>query len=62
MVNGLDISKKPEQLPSKRACLLCLAGKMHESFNKTTDTRAARSLERIYADISGIKSKTKRGH
>ena len=35
---------------------------MHESFHKTTDTRATRPLERIHADISGIKSKSARGY
>lgn len=61
-VYGLDLGEKSQKPPGEKACLPCLAGKMHESFNKTTDTRASRPLERIHADISGIKAKTKRGY
>jgi len=62
-VNRIDISglREPKQ-PGDQACTGCLAGKIHESFHKTTDTRATRPLERIHADISGIKSKSSRGN
>jgi hypothetical protein len=62
-VNGIVISgpREPKQ-PGDQACTGCLAGKMHESFHKTTDTRATRPLERIHVDISGIKSKSSRGN
>ena len=43
-------------------CLPSVAGKMHESFSRTTDTRATKLLECIHADISGIEPKTKCGH
>ena len=62
-VEGIDISGPREtKQPGDHACAGCLAGKMHESFHKTTDTRATRPLERIHADISGIKSKLARGY
>ena len=40
--------------PGDQACEGCLAGKMKESFNKTTDNRSGIKLRRLHADISGI--------
>ena len=61
-VDGLDLGRKPDRPAGETACLPCLAGKMYESFSKATDTRATRPLECIHANISGIKTKTKRGY
>ena len=62
-VSGMDISGTMEpELPGEHACVPCLAGKMHESFHKTTDNRATEALVRIHADISGIKSTSVRGY
>jgi hypothetical protein len=36
------------------ACESCLAGRMKESFNKTTDSRMDVRLRRLHCDISGI--------
>src|SRR5277367_2883778 len=38
----------------RRACESCLAGKMKESFNKKTNTRATVKGQRLHADTSGI--------
>src|SRR6266487_3600785 len=62
-VSGMDIAGNKElKLPGEQACTSCLAGRMHESFNKTTDNRATESLERIHADISGIRTTSLRGY
>ena len=62
VVDGLDLGRKPDRPAGETAYLPCLAGKIHESFSKATDTRATKPLERIHANISGIKTKTKRGY
>jgi hypothetical protein len=63
-VSSMEISGSTQgQLPGEVTCLPCLAGKIHESFNnKSTDTRATQPLERIHADISGIKPLSTRGY
>ena len=44
------------------ACEPCLAGKMKESFNKSTDSREEVKLRRIHCDLSGIRVKSIRGY
>jgi hypothetical protein len=62
-MSGIDIvGAKEPKLPREQACKPCLAGKIHESFHKTTDNRATEPLVRIHTDISGIKTKTTRGY
>jgi hypothetical protein len=59
----MDISGTEEpELLGEHACVPCLAGKIHESFHKTTDNRATEALVRIHVDISGIKTKSIRGY
>ena len=61
--DGVEFRKvKPADQPAgETACEACLAGKMKESFNKTTDNRQQVKVRRLHADISGIKVKSLRG-
>jgi hypothetical protein len=58
---GVSYSK-PSVQPGDEACEACLAGKMKESFNKTTDNRSDIKLRRLHADISGILPASFRGY
>jgi hypothetical protein len=50
---------KPRDLPAgETVCEACLAGRIKESFNKTTDNRKQLKVQRLYANISGIKSRS----
>ncbi len=53
---------KRKLLKGERACDACLAGKMKESFNKKTDKRQGKKVQRLHADLSGIHSKSVRGY
>jgi hypothetical protein len=54
---------KPGGLPAgETACEACLAGRMKELFNKTTDNREQLKVRKLHADISGIKSRSTRGY
>jgi Reverse transcriptase (RNA-dependent DNA polymerase)/GAG-pre-integrase domain len=61
--DGVEFRKiRPADQPAgETACEACLAGKMKESFNKTTDNRQQVKVRRLHADISGIKVKSIRG-
>jgi hypothetical protein len=57
------VKPKPGDLPAgETACEACLAGRINESFNKTTDNREQLKVQRLHADISGIKSCSTRGY
>jgi hypothetical protein len=52
------IKPKPGDLPAgETACEACLAGRIKESFNKTTDNREQLKVRRLYTNISDIKSR-----
>ena len=61
--DGVEFRKvrAADQPAGETACEACLAGKMKESFNKTTDNRQQTKVRRLHADISGIKVKSLRG-
>ena len=44
------------------ACEGCQAGKMRESFHKTTDSRSDQKAYRLHMDISGIKNTSIKGY
>ena len=46
----------------EHACEECLAGKMAESFHKTTDSRSDQLGYRLHCDLSGIKVPSIRGY
>ncbi|RFU23823.1 hypothetical protein B7463_g12518, partial [Scytalidium lignicola] len=51
-----------ELLPGDTACEACLAGRMKESFNKTTDSCTDVLGRRLHCDISGIKAWSVQGY
>ena len=59
---GLDTFRKADKVVGEHACEECLAGKMSESFNKTTDCRSEQKGYRLHCDISGKKTKSVRGY
>ena len=59
---SFPVPKASEQLPGDDACEGCCAGKMKESFNKSTDSRAVLPGLRLHADLSGIKAPSIRGY
>lgn len=61
-VKGVKLPKSPSLPPGSTACESCLAGQMKEHFNKKTDTRSKVKIQRIHADISGIKPESFRGN
>jgi hypothetical protein len=57
------IKPKPKDLPaSETACKACLAGRIKELFNKTTDNREQLKVQRLHTNISGIKSHSTQGY
>ena len=58
---GVQHFRKKEQA-GESACEACLAGRMKETFNKTTDNCAQVKIRRLHTDISGIKAKSIRGY
>ena len=53
---GVLSTKRGTLVVGETACEGCLAGRIKESFNKTTDNRQQVKARKIYADISGIKA------
>ena len=58
---GVQLSRKNQPV-GDTMCEACLAGKMKESFRKSTDSRTSRPIRRLHADLSGIKSHSIRGY
>ena len=52
---------KRKLLKGETACDTCLAGKIKESFNKKTDKREEKKVQRLHANLSSIHSKLVRG-
>jgi len=61
-VKGIELLNIPPRPPGNTACEGCLAGQMKEHFNKKTDTRSKVKIQRIHADISGIRPESFRGY
>ena len=61
---GVELKKERggDQPAREKACELCLASKIKESFIKKTNQRKTQKLRRIHADISGIKALSIRGY
>ncbi|SRR6266480_6325767 len=62
VVKGIKLLKMPPSPPGDTACKGCLAGQMKEHFNKKTDTCLKVKIQRIHADISGIRPESFQGY
>ena len=62
MVKGIEILNMSPRPPGNTACEGYLAGQMKERFNKKTDTQSKVKIQRIHADISGIRPESFRGY
>ena len=58
---GMKLGQKPPRLAGRHTCILCLAGKMKETFSKTTDSRSPQNGQRLHGDTSGRMGTTFRG-
>jgi len=61
-VKGINLPYIPPLPPGDTACEPCLAGQMKEHFNKKTDNHSNIKIQRIHADISGIRPESFRGY
>jgi hypothetical protein len=58
----MSVFPTKQRTSGDHACEGCLAGKMKESFNKTTDSRTTQRIRRLHCDTSGIRQASYRGY
>jgi hypothetical protein len=57
------VLKGNRKLPkAETACEACLAGKIKESFNKKTNKREGKKVQRLHTNLSGMHLKSERGY
>ena len=61
-IKGINLPYIPPLPPGDTACEPCLAGQMKEHFNKKTDNHSNIKIQRIHADISGIRPESFHGY
>jgi hypothetical protein len=62
LAEGIPIFTKQQPIIGNHACEGCQAGKMKESFHKSTDSRSDSKAYRLHMDISGIKITSTQGY